>query len=52
MDVTGAVVTCLGVPDVHTVIVDGTVVKRDGQLTALDLRELRHATRRILSVTS
>lgn len=52
VDVTGAVVTCLGVPDVHTVIVDGTVLKRDGHLTALDLRELRHATRRILSVTS
>jgi 5-methylthioadenosine/S-adenosylhomocysteine deaminase len=51
-DVTGAVVTCLGVPDVHTVIVDGTVVKRDGRLTVVDLPELRHATRRILSVTS
>ncbi|BEL03633.1 hypothetical protein Q0Z83_018240 [Actinoplanes sichuanensis] len=51
-DVTGAVVTCLGVPDVHTVIVDGRVVKHDGRLTVLDLPELRRATRRILSVTS
>jgi 5-methylthioadenosine/S-adenosylhomocysteine deaminase len=51
-DVTGAVVTCLGVPDVHTVIIDGAVVKRDGRLTALELPELRRATRRFLSVTS
>ncbi|GAA4953982.1 hypothetical protein [Actinoplanes utahensis] len=40
---TGAIVTCLGTSDVHTVIVDGRIVKRAGRLTALDLPELRRA---------
>ncbi|MEU7870866.1 amidohydrolase family protein [Dactylosporangium sp. NPDC049140] len=39
--VAGAVVTALGPADVHTVLVDGRVVKRDGRLTALDLPKLR-----------
>ncbi|GIE28095.1 TRZ/ATZ family hydrolase [Actinoplanes italicus] len=41
--VTGAVVTTAGVRDVRTVIVNGRVVKRDGELIGLDLRELRRA---------
>jgi 5-methylthioadenosine/S-adenosylhomocysteine deaminase len=40
-DVSGALVTGLGPADVHTVIVDGRIVKRDGRLTTLDLRKLR-----------
>jgi cytosine/adenosine deaminase-related metal-dependent hydrolase len=37
----GAVVTTLGPADVHTVVVDGRVVKRDGRLVDLDLARLR-----------
>ncbi|GAA3456080.1 amidohydrolase family protein [Dactylosporangium matsuzakiense] len=40
-DVTGALVTTLGPADVHTVLVDGRVVKRDGRLVSLDLATLR-----------
>jgi len=40
-DATGAAVTALGPADVHTVLVDGRVVKRAGRLTALDLPKLR-----------
>ncbi|GAA3292928.1 amidohydrolase family protein [Dactylosporangium vinaceum] len=40
-DVTGALVTTLGPADVHTVLVDGRVVKRDGRLVSLDLAALR-----------
>jgi len=40
-DPAGAIVACLGRSDVHTVIVDGRIVKRDGRLTTLDLPELR-----------
>ena len=41
--VAGAVVTCAGPADVHTVIVDGRVVKRAGRLVEADLAELRAA---------
>ncbi|WP_432992858.1 amidohydrolase family protein [Dactylosporangium sp. CA-233914] len=40
-DATGAMVTALGPADVHTVIVDGHIVKRDGRLIGLDLPKLR-----------
>lgn len=43
-DLTGAVVSSLGPSDVHTVVVDGQVVKRDGRLVALDLPRLRQET--------
>ncbi|MBP2706737.1 amidohydrolase family protein [Microbispora sp. RL4-1S] len=43
-DVAGAVVTSLGPADVHTVVVDGRVVKRDGLLVGLDLARLRRST--------
>lgn len=43
-DLTGAVVTSLGPADVHTVVVDGCVVKRDGHLVGLDLAQLRRST--------
>ncbi|MEU4620626.1 amidohydrolase family protein [Actinoplanes sp. NPDC023801] len=43
-DVTGAVVTTAGVRDVHTVIVNGRVVKRDGRLTTVDLPGLRRVS--------
>jgi len=43
-DLTGAVVTTLGPADIHTVIVDGRVVKRDGRLLHLDLAQLRRWT--------
>lgn len=33
--------------DVHTVIVDGRLVKRDGRLVDLDLAALRHAGREL-----
>jgi cytosine/adenosine deaminase-related metal-dependent hydrolase len=39
-----AVAASLGTADVHTVIVDGRVVKRDGRLTELDLVQLRRST--------
>jgi 5-methylthioadenosine/S-adenosylhomocysteine deaminase len=42
-DLAGAVVTSLGPADVRTVVVDGRIVKRDGQLVELDLAELRGA---------
>ena len=40
----GAVVTSLGPANIHTVVVDGHVLKRDGRLVALDLARLRAAT--------
>jgi cytosine/adenosine deaminase-related metal-dependent hydrolase len=40
-DVSGALVTTARASDVHTVIVDGQVVKRAGRLTTLDLPKLR-----------
>ncbi|SMD24098.1 amidohydrolase family protein [Kibdelosporangium aridum] len=43
----GAVVTSVGTEDVHTVLIDGTVVKLDGVLVDHDLRELRELTLRI-----
>ncbi len=43
-DLSGAVVTSLGPADVHTVVVDGCVVKRDGHLVGLDLAQLRRST--------
>lgn len=43
-DVAGAVVASLGPADVHTVVVDGRVVKRDGRLVGLDLAQLRRST--------
>lgn len=43
-DLTGAVVASLGPADVHTVVVDGHVVKRDRRLVELDLTQLRHST--------
>ncbi|MEV6599309.1 amidohydrolase family protein [Actinoplanes sp. NPDC051346] len=43
-DLAGAVVTTLGPADVHTVLVDGRVVKRDGRLVGLDLAGLRRST--------
>jgi hypothetical protein len=46
------VVTCPGGPDVHTVIVDDSMIELDGNLTIVHLPELRHATCRIRSVTS
>ena len=39
----GAVVTSLGPADVRTVLVDGRIVKRDGQLVDHDLAALREA---------
>jgi cytosine/adenosine deaminase-related metal-dependent hydrolase len=42
-DLAGAVVTSLSPSDVHTVIVDGRIVKRDGRLTELDLAQLRRS---------
>jgi 5-methylthioadenosine/S-adenosylhomocysteine deaminase len=42
-DLTGAVVATLGPADVHTVLVDGRIVKRDGRLAGLDLRQLRRS---------
>ncbi|MBO3744036.1 amidohydrolase family protein [Actinoplanes flavus] len=42
----GAVVTTVGPGDVRTVIVDGRIVKRDGELVGLDLRRLRRTGRR------
>jgi cytosine/adenosine deaminase-related metal-dependent hydrolase len=41
--VAGAVVTTLGPANVRTVLVDGQVVKRDGQLIHSGLHELRAA---------
>ncbi|MCE7006813.1 amidohydrolase family protein [Kibdelosporangium philippinense] len=43
----GAVATSVGTEDVHTVLIDGTVVKLDGVLVDHDLRELRELTLRI-----
>lgn len=45
--VEGAVVSTLGTAEVRTVLVDGRVVKRDGELVNHDLRALRSATRGI-----
>ncbi|HTJ35274.1 MAG TPA: amidohydrolase family protein [Dactylosporangium sp.] len=42
-DVSSALVTTAGPADVHTVLVDGQVVKRAGRLTSLDLPKLREA---------
>jgi cytosine/adenosine deaminase-related metal-dependent hydrolase len=51
--IAGAVVTCAGPADVHTVIVDGRIVKRAGRLVEHDLAELRAAAtelaRRVLA---
>ncbi len=43
-DLSGAVVASLGTADVHTVLVDGRVVKRHGRLVGLDLTQLRRST--------
>jgi 5-methylthioadenosine/S-adenosylhomocysteine deaminase len=43
-DLRGAVVASLGPADVHTVLVDGRIVKRDGRLAGLDLPQLRRST--------
>ncbi|WP_285557484.1 amidohydrolase family protein [Actinoplanes regularis] len=43
-ELAGAVVTSLGPANVHTVLVDGHIVKRDGRLVALNLAQLRAAT--------
>lgn len=43
----GAVATSVGTEDVHTVLIDGTLVKKDGVLIDHDLRELRELTLRI-----
>jgi cytosine/adenosine deaminase-related metal-dependent hydrolase len=43
-DLSGAVVATLGPTDVHTVLVDGHVVKRHGRLVELDLTQLRRST--------
>ncbi|MEJ3750332.1 amidohydrolase family protein [Actinomycetes bacterium KLBMP 9797] len=43
-DLKGAIVASLGPADVHTVLVDGCVVKRDGRLVGLDLPDLRRST--------
>jgi 5-methylthioadenosine/S-adenosylhomocysteine deaminase len=43
-DLKGAIVASLGPADVHTVLVDGCVVKRDGHLVGLDLPDLRRST--------
>ena len=43
-DLAGAVVTALTPADVHTVVVDGRVVKRAGRLVGLDLGRLRRET--------
>ncbi|GAA0429880.1 cytosine deaminase [Actinoplanes capillaceus] len=42
----GAVVATVGPGDVRTVIVDGRIVKRDGELADLDLRRLRRTAGR------
>jgi 5-methylthioadenosine/S-adenosylhomocysteine deaminase len=42
--VEGAVVTSVSTSDVHTVLIDGRIVKRDGILIDHDLRDLREAT--------
>jgi 5-methylthioadenosine/S-adenosylhomocysteine deaminase len=44
-DLSGAVVATLGPTDVHTVLVDGRVVKRHGRLVELDLAQLRRSAR-------
>ncbi|HLL64988.1 MAG TPA: amidohydrolase family protein [Micromonosporaceae bacterium] len=43
-DLSGAVVASLGPADVHTVLVDGRILKRDGRLVGLDLPQLRRST--------
>lgn len=42
--VAGGVVTSVDSQDVHTVLIDGRIVKRDGFLVDHDLRDLREAT--------
>ncbi|MBP2320059.1 cytosine/adenosine deaminase-related metal-dependent hydrolase [Kibdelosporangium banguiense] len=42
--VAGGVVTSAGNSDVHTVLINGRIVKRDGLLIDHDLRDLREAT--------
>jgi 5-methylthioadenosine/S-adenosylhomocysteine deaminase len=41
--VAGAVVTSVDTQEVHTVLIDGRIVKRDGLLVDYDLRDLREA---------
>jgi cytosine/adenosine deaminase-related metal-dependent hydrolase len=45
--VEGAVVTSVNPSDVHTVLIDGRIVKRDGLLVDHDLRDLREAALQI-----
>jgi 5-methylthioadenosine/S-adenosylhomocysteine deaminase len=48
-DVFANILYSLGERNVHTVIVDGKVLVREGQLLHLDMEELRHRTSEITS---